>query len=95
MISSTIAAPDAPASRRRSVSPPWQGRYRKSVFARRLAREGAAVVICAAVGKVAGEIAGEGGTAEAHQFDLADTSACVQAVDDMVARHGRSKIAMG
>ncbi|QOV33181.1 SDR family oxidoreductase [Streptomyces ferrugineus] len=64
-----------------------------SAIARRLAREGATVVVCdvdgAAADKVAGEIAGEGGKAEAHQFDLADTMACVQAVDEVVARHGR------
>lgn len=63
-----------------------------SAIARRLAREGATVVVCdvdgAAAGKVAAEIAAEGGTAEVSRFDLADASACVQVVDNVVARHG-------
>jgi 2-hydroxycyclohexanecarboxyl-CoA dehydrogenase len=63
-----------------------------SAIARRLAREGATVVVCdvdgAAAGTVAAEITAEGGTAEVAQFDLADASACVQVVDDVVARHG-------
>jgi NAD(P)-dependent dehydrogenase (short-subunit alcohol dehydrogenase family) len=63
-----------------------------SAIARRLAREGATVVVCdvdgAAADKVASEITGEGGTAEVAQFDLADASACVRAVDDVADRHG-------
>ncbi|WP_369031141.1 SDR family NAD(P)-dependent oxidoreductase [Streptomyces adonidis] len=63
-----------------------------SAIARRLAREGATVVVCdvdgASADKVVAEITASGGTAEAARFDLADPSACAQAVDDVVARHG-------
>ena len=63
-----------------------------SAIARRLAREGATVVVCdvdaAAAEKTASEIAAAGWAAEVSPFDLADASACVRAVDDVVARHG-------
>ncbi|CAL9336869.1 Dihydroanticapsin 7-dehydrogenase [Streptomyces sp. enrichment culture] len=64
-----------------------------SAIARRLAREGATVVVAdideAAAKAVVEDIAREGGTAESAHFDLGDGDACRQAVDDAVTRHRR------
>ncbi|MDQ8707144.1 SDR family NAD(P)-dependent oxidoreductase [Streptomyces sp. LHD-70] len=64
-----------------------------SAIARRLAHEGATVVVAdideTAAKAVVEGIAADGGTAEAAHFDLGDGEACRQAVDDAVARYGR------
>ncbi|KHL04062.1 SDR family NAD(P)-dependent oxidoreductase [Sinomonas humi] len=64
-----------------------------SAIARRLASEGARVLVCdvneTAAKQVAEDIAGAGLLAEPLVFDLLDAEACANAVQDVVDRHGR------
>ncbi len=61
-----------------------------------MAREGAVVVVTDLAGdaaeRVAADIRGSGGRAEARALDVTDTGALRAAVDDTVARHGRLDI---
>ena len=64
-----------------------------SAVARRLANEGAHVVVCdvaePAAAATAGSITGSGGRASVRAFDLTDPAACAGAVEQVVAGHGR------
>lgn len=64
-----------------------------SAIARRLAAEGASVVVCdvneALAKQVAEELKAAGLLAEALVFDLLDSAACSEAVQNVVDRHGR------